>query len=81
MCTTMIDADVQPNYLRVTVKGKIFQLRLCEEVKPESSFAQRSQITGHLIITMPKVAYSRSLQLVVIYKNRNILQKPQFVPM
>ncbi|CAL8121864.1 unnamed protein product [Orchesella dallaii] len=55
MCTTLIHADVQPFYVKVTMKGKIFQLVLPEEVKPDSSFAQRSQATGHLIVTMPKV--------------------------
>ncbi len=55
MCTTLIDADVQPTYVKVVVKGKIFQLVLPEEVRPDSSYAQRSQTTGHLIVTMPKV--------------------------
>jgi len=55
MCTTLIDADVQPTYVRVNVKGKVFQLVLPEEVKPDSSYAQRSQVTGHLMVTMPKV--------------------------
>lgn len=55
LCITLIDADVQPTYVRVTVKGKIFQLVLPEEVRPDSSYAQRSQTTGHLIVTMPKV--------------------------
>jgi protein TilB len=48
--------DVQPSYVRVRVKDKIFQLCLPEEVKPDSSYAQRSQTTGHLIITMSKVS-------------------------
>ncbi|ODM98810.1 Protein tilB [Orchesella cincta] len=55
MCTTLIHADVQPFHVKVTMKGKIFQLVLPEEVKPDSSYAQRSQATGHLIVTMPKV--------------------------
>lgn len=32
--TSQIELDVQPNYVRVTVKKKIFQLALPEEVKP-----------------------------------------------
>uniref|UniRef100_A0A8U8AUC6 Leucine-rich repeat-containing protein 6 n=1 Tax=Geospiza parvula TaxID=87175 RepID=A0A8U8AUC6_GEOPR len=42
-------------YIRVLVKGKPFQLVLPEEVKPDSSSAKRSQTTGHLVVTMPKV--------------------------
>ena len=49
------DADVQPWYVRVTMKGRILQLALMEEVKPDSCTAQRSQTTGHLIVTMPKL--------------------------
>lgn len=57
LCTTLIDADVQPLHVKVTMKGKVFQILLPEEVKPDSSSAQRSQVTGHLIVTMPKVFY------------------------
>lgn len=53
--TSLIDVDVQPNYARVTVKGKVFQLVLPEEVQPDRSLAQRSQATGHMLLTMPKV--------------------------
>ncbi|XP_036938885.1 protein tilB homolog isoform X2 [Acanthopagrus latus] len=54
MDTSLIDVDVQPTYARVNVKGKIFQLVLPAEVKPDSSTAQRSQTTGHLVLTMPR---------------------------
>lgn len=52
--TSLCDVDVQPTYVRVTIKGKVLQLVLQDEVKPDSSTAKRSQITGHLVITMPK---------------------------
>ncbi|XP_076156182.1 dynein axonemal assembly factor 11 [Alosa pseudoharengus] len=52
--TSLMEVDVQPTCLRVTVKGKVFQLVLPAEVKPDSSTAQRSQTTGHLLITMPR---------------------------
>ncbi|XP_006155585.1 protein tilB homolog isoform X1 [Tupaia chinensis] len=55
MDTSLIDVNVQPTYVRVTVRGKPFQLVLPAEVKPDSSSAQRSQTTGHLVICMPKV--------------------------
>ncbi|XP_067462918.1 dynein axonemal assembly factor 11 isoform X2 [Thunnus thynnus] len=54
MDTSLIDIDVQPTYARVSVKGKIFQIVLPAEVKPDSSTAQRSQTTGHLVLTMPR---------------------------
>ncbi|XP_072116610.1 dynein axonemal assembly factor 11-like isoform X3 [Mobula birostris] len=52
--TSLLDIDVQPTHVCVKVKGKVFQLVLQEEVKPDSSSAKRSQTTGHLLITMPK---------------------------
>ncbi|XP_068582163.1 dynein axonemal assembly factor 11 isoform X2 [Cebidichthys violaceus] len=54
MDTSLMDVDVQPTYARVKVKGKIFQTVLPAEVKPDSSTAQRSQTTGHLVLTMPR---------------------------
>uniref|UniRef100_A0A8C7EBG8 Leucine-rich repeat-containing protein 6 n=1 Tax=Nothoprocta perdicaria TaxID=30464 RepID=A0A8C7EBG8_NOTPE len=53
--TSLLDVDVQTTYVRVQVKGKLFQLVLPEEVKPDSSSAKRSQTTGHLVVSMPKV--------------------------
>ncbi|XP_033645010.1 protein tilB homolog isoform X1 [Asterias rubens] len=53
--TSLIDVDVQPTHVKVVVKGKVFQLVLTEEIMPDSSKAQRSQTTGHLLISMPKV--------------------------
>lgn len=54
--TSLIDVDVQPKYVRVTVKSKIFQMALNDEVKISESSSQRSQITGHLLIVMPKLS-------------------------
>uniref|UniRef100_A0A8C7ZLE0 Leucine-rich repeat-containing protein 6 n=1 Tax=Oryzias sinensis TaxID=183150 RepID=A0A8C7ZLE0_9TELE len=67
MDTSLIDADVQPTYVRVSVKGKIFQIVLPAEVKPDSSTAQRSQTTGHLLLTMPLVRTSTQLFLYISY--------------
>lgn len=53
--TSLLDVDIQPNYVRATIRGKIFQLYLPEEVDVSNSTAQRSQVTGHLVITMPKI--------------------------
>eukprot|EP01027_Heterolobosea_sp_BB2_P019951 GEZU01028116.1.p1 GENE.GEZU01028116.1~~GEZU01028116.1.p1 ORF type:complete len:443 (+),score=109.97 GEZU01028116.1:46-1329(+) len=52
--TSYLRVDVQPTYVRVTVRNKILQLLLSEEVKPDATKAQRSEVTGHLKLTMPK---------------------------
>uniref|UniRef100_A0A8D0GVL7 Leucine-rich repeat-containing protein 6 n=1 Tax=Sphenodon punctatus TaxID=8508 RepID=A0A8D0GVL7_SPHPU len=52
---SLIDVNVQPTYIRVMVKGKPFQLVLPAEVRPDNSSAKRSQTTGHLVVSMPKV--------------------------
>jgi len=54
--TSAIDLDVQPHYVRITIKEKVFQLSLAEEVSPDSGKAARSKITGRLQVTMPKVS-------------------------
>lgn len=53
--TSLIEVDVQPKYVRVTVKQKIFQMALNDEIKIAESTSQRSQITGSLLIVMPKL--------------------------
>ncbi|XP_035217568.1 protein tilB homolog [Stegodyphus dumicola] len=52
--SALLEADVEPNYVRIKVKGKIFQLLLPQEVHPDQSTSLRSQTTGHLLVTMPK---------------------------
>uniref|UniRef100_A0A8C5MS27 Dynein axonemal assembly factor 11 n=1 Tax=Leptobrachium leishanense TaxID=445787 RepID=A0A8C5MS27_9ANUR len=52
--TSLVDVDVQPNYIKVLVKNKVFQIVLPAEVRPDSSTAERSQTTGHLVVHMPK---------------------------
>ena len=56
--TSLLEVDIQPTYVKVLIKGKIFQIVFPEEIKIESSTAQRSQTTGHLVLTMPKVCHS-----------------------
>lgn len=53
--TSYIDANIEPCYVRVTIKGKVFQIVLPEAVHPDKSTAQRSQTTGHLVINLPMV--------------------------
>ncbi len=38
----------------VFLQGRLLQLRLPCEVRPDSSKAERSAATGHLLLTMPK---------------------------
>ncbi|CAF3727515.1 unnamed protein product [Rotaria sordida] len=60
MDTSLIDVDVQPTYVRATIKGKILQLVLSEEVNTTLSAAERSKTTGHLVIKMPKIKESNT---------------------
>ncbi|CRK94023.1 CLUMA_CG007548, isoform A [Clunio marinus] len=53
--TSLIVVDVQPNYVRVTVKGKFFQMALKDEVRIDEATSKRSQTTGHLLIVTPKL--------------------------
>lgn len=62
--TSLLNVDVQPNYVRVTVKGKVFQLALSDEVNITESSTQRSTLTGHLAIVMPKLLPSRQLKSI-----------------
>jgi len=64
MDTSLVNLDIQPSYVRAIIKKKIFQLALPEEVKSDQSVAQRSQITGSLVITMPKLNHSGVLSFV-----------------
>ncbi|KAL0041418.1 hypothetical protein WJX79_002533 [Trebouxia sp. C0005] len=54
MDTSLVKADVQPLFVRLLIKGRLLQLRLPCEVRPDSSKAERSAATGHLLLTMPK---------------------------
>lgn len=53
--TSYMDVDVQPTYVRVTIKGKILQLTLPCEVLTDKSEAKRNTTTGHLLIIMPRL--------------------------
>lgn len=57
MDTSELDVDVQPTYVRVTVREKLLQLVLDEEVKVDESNAKRLIGSKLLEITMPKVGY------------------------
>uniref|UniRef100_A0A087X5W7 Leucine-rich repeat-containing protein 6 n=1 Tax=Poecilia formosa TaxID=48698 RepID=A0A087X5W7_POEFO len=71
MDTSLMDVDVQPTYARVSVKGKMFQVVLPAEVKPDSSTARRSQTTGHLVLTMPRAEGELRVQKPVPRRRRD----------
>lgn len=51
--TSAIQADVQPRCVRLLAKGRLLQLALPAEVAPDAALAQRSKVTGNLLVTMP----------------------------
>lgn len=55
MDTSLLDVDVQPTFVRVTIKGQLLQLTLPTEVSTDRAVAQRSLASGDLVITMPTV--------------------------
>lgn len=56
MDTSYIDVDVNPTYVRVTIKGKILQLTLPCEILVEKSNVRRNTTTGSLVIAMARLA-------------------------
>ncbi|KOC68046.1 Protein TILB like protein [Habropoda laboriosa] len=52
--TCYVNVDVQPEYVRVTIKGKALQLTLPCEVSVSTSTAQRNTTNGTLLVTMPR---------------------------
>lgn len=58
METSLLDVDINPAYVRVVIKQKVFQLRLMCEVRAEESRVLRSMTTGALQLVMPKVKNS-----------------------
>jgi protein TilB len=62
--------DVQPNYVRVTIKGKILQLVLPCEVFTDRSVAQRNIITGGLLVIMPRIQKLAKLVNPLFFSNQ-----------
>lgn len=55
LSTDLIDCDINPLYVRFTIKEKITQLRLPEEIEVDKCKVERSKATGHLLVTCPTV--------------------------
>ncbi len=58
MPTSVVDADVHPQYVRVDIKDKITQLVWPKEIIVEKSKCERSEITGVLKFTCKTVETS-----------------------
>eukprot|EP00920_Eleutheroschizon_duboscqi_P029956 GHVT01072652.1.p1 GENE.GHVT01072652.1~~GHVT01072652.1.p1 ORF type:complete len:296 (+),score=62.31 GHVT01072652.1:1848-2735(+) len=52
LCTSLIDVDVQPTFIRCSIKGKVTQLKLPDEVATGTATVRRSKSTGELVVTM-----------------------------
>lgn len=50
--TTLIEIDLQPTYVRVSIKEKLLQLTFSREVELENAKVERSSITGQLKMTL-----------------------------
>lgn len=54
--TSLVNLSVQPKYIDLELKKKHLRLNLASEVHPDKVTATRSQLTGHLLIKLPKVS-------------------------
>lgn len=61
-----LEPCVQPKYVRVKIKGKSFQVVLRSEVKPDDGKCERSQLTGEMKITLPKLFIDPRYELVSV---------------
>lgn len=55
--TPLIQCDVEPTYIRITIKEKVLQLSLPREVSPDKSTLTRGQVDGKLMVKMPIANY------------------------
>ncbi len=74
--TSLLDADVQPTYVRVVAKDKVFQFVLPDEVHPDQSKCERNITTGKLVITC-KMVKDVPLTVVRMGKEDPRKSKPQ----
>lgn len=56
--TSLVDVDVNPQWVTVTIKGKVLQLTTDSDVSPENVICERSKVSGALSITMLKSGIS-----------------------
>merc|ERR1712195_162592 len=53
--TSAIDLNVEPTWIAMEIKGKQFLIHTPLEINPDQCKAERSQLTGSLVLTMPFV--------------------------
>ena len=51
--TEQLELDIQPEFIRLDIRGKLFQFRLPEEIKPDCSRARRSQVKAIQLTIKP----------------------------
>ena len=66
MDTSLLTCDVQPYYVRVTMKDKVLQLVFQEEdaVHPDASKVERCQTSGNLVVKMKRVSHTITPELL-----------------
>lgn len=52
--TSLVDVDVNPSFVSIVAKNKVFRLRFPELVHSDKGKAERSKVTGTLRLTLPK---------------------------
>ncbi|PBJ72656.1 leucine-rich repeat protein [Trypanosoma cruzi cruzi] len=57
LSTTLIDVQIEVNYIRLLVKEKLIQVPLQREIAPSAARVQRSVVTGALNITIPYASH------------------------
>ena len=60
--TGLINVEIEPMYIRLDIKDKITQLKYPSEIEvlADLSKLQRSQTTGSLVVTFPKVNFTQA---------------------
>ncbi|KAJ3325843.1 Protein tilB [Boothiomyces sp. JEL0866] len=61
--TSLIQVQVQPTFVCITIKEKILQLLFEHPVKPESQYLERSKLNGQLAITVARESHSGIVDL------------------
>lgn len=63
--TSLMDVDVHPKYVSIVVKSKVFRIFWPDEVRSDRGNCKRSQLTGELVVTVPKVKQNKTFMELV----------------
>lgn len=61
-----LQADVQPRWVRMLLKGRLLQLKLPCEVCPNLAQAQRSKASGRLVLSLPRANPDAALDITAM---------------